>query len=310
MFELSKSARLTAALVAAGSLALVGVAQADVAAPEAVIVGEEIVVVEAVVCADCPAGNNGMISISAGVDLYDKYFFRGYTQQTKGLQVQPWAELGIQLVDNGDGAFGDVSLFIGTWNSVTSSGLGFGDAEDTRSPANFYESDFYVGVSTSLGAGVSASASYIVYAYPSSGGDIGEVDIALSYDDSEHLGNFALSPYVLFAFETSNSFTDTDAGYFEFGIEPSYTLMENSDYPISISTPMALGVSMYEGYYGDNTAGWGTVGGAVSVPLAFVPAGYGDWSASGGVYGIWQSAAIRSGSAWQPNVGMGISMAY
>ncbi|MFP6663439.1 MAG: hypothetical protein VCC00_04485 [Deltaproteobacteria bacterium] len=310
MFERSKSARLTAAFVAAGSLALVGVAQADVAAGDAVIVGEEVVVVEAVECADCAAGNNGMVSISAGVDFSDKYFFRGYTQQIAGLQVQPWAEIGIQLVDNGAGHFGDVSLFFGTWNSINTKG---DEVLGGQSPHNWYESDFYAGISTSLGHGLSASVSYIAYTYPSTGGDIGEIDIALSYDDSDLLGAFALSPYATFAFEIhrdQTAFEGNNAGYFEFGIEPGCTVLENSDYPVSISTPVALGVSMYEGYFGDNDLGWGTVGAVASVPLAFVPAGYGDWSVAAGVYGIWQSAAIRTGSAWQPNFGMGISMDY
>lgn len=320
--ERSKSIRMAAALVAAGSLGLATVASADELAPEAVIVGEEIAVVEAAACPDCPAGNTGMISLAVGIDFYDKYFFRGYTQQADGLQTQPWAEVAIQLVDNGDKPFGDVSLFIGTWNSLNSRHHGFGDDPATTGPRNWYESDFYAGVGTSLGWGVSASVSYIAYMYPNNegrageGDTIGEIDLAFEYDDSEYLGDFALSPYALFAFEIHNG-TGTDsagnsseAGYFEFGVEPGYTVLGDTDYPISLSVPMSLGVSMYDMYYGDNDLGWAQLGGVVSVPLSFIPSSYGSWSVAAGVYGIWQSAAIRTGTAWQPNFGAGLSFDY
>ncbi|HAC80035.1 MAG TPA: hypothetical protein DCG06_07050 [Deltaproteobacteria bacterium] len=312
-----KSFRFAVAMMAAGSLAMAGAAQADEVVPgEAVIVGEEIVVVEEG-CADCPVGNNGFITIAGGVDLYDKYFFRGLTQQTAGLQAQPWAEIAIQLVDNGEGPFQNVSFFVGTWASLNSKDLGFGNLDATQNPAPLYELDLYVGVSASLGAGFTASVSYVNYLYPNNGfSTIQELDLGISFDDSEHLGAFALSPYALFAFEVAGGSSgingNKNGSYLEIGAEPGYTFNEDGSTPITVSAPISMGMAIGEDYvYGGNTVGFASLGLAGSAPLSFVPAGYGDWSVWTGITGIWQAAAIRTGgSDWKPNFGAGISMEY
>lgn len=323
MKRLARSKSALVAVLAAGSLALAGAAQADEGAGEAVIVGEEIAVVETTACPDCPAGNTGMISLAAGVDFADKYFYRGYTQQTSGVQIQPWAELDIQLT-NHEGPFGDLTLFVGVWNSINSKGAGLFaggvNQPSTQDPSNWYESDFYVGLATSLGAGVSASVSYVGVFYPSVGGDAlpgdrGEIDLTLSYDDSDLLGDFSISPYVLFAFgiHNFNFATGGDGGYVEIGGEPSYTIGDGA-YAPTLSLPFNIGFSLYDDYYGRNDVGWGQLGLAGSVPLGFVPASYGSWSASAGIYGIWQSAFVRdfagADRAWQPNFIFGISADY
>lgn len=315
--KVSKSFRLAVAMMTAGSLALAGTAQADEVVPgEAIIVGEEIIVVEEG-CADCPVGNNGFISIAGGVDLYDKYFFRGLTQQTGGLQAQPWAELSIQLVDNGEGPFQNVALFAGAWSSLNSKDLMQYNQDATQSPMPLYELDLYVGVSASLGAGFTASVSYVNYLYPNSGTTtIQELDLGLSYDDSEHLGAFALSPYVLLAFEVAGGGSgingDKNGSYLEIGAEPGYTFNEDGSTPITVSTPIAFGMAIGEDYYyGGNTLGFASIGGSVSAPLSFIPAGYGDWSVWSGITGVWQAAGIRTAdTAWKPNFGGGIAMEY
>ncbi len=319
-----KSFRFAVAMMAAGSLAMAGAAQADEVVPgEAVIVGEEIVVVEEG-CADCPVGNNGFITIAGGVDLYDKYFFRGLTQQTAGLQAQPWAEIAIQLVDNGEGPFQNVSFFVGTWASLNSKDLGFGNLDATQNPAPLYELDLYVGVSASLGAGFTASVSYVNYLYPNNGfSTIQELDLGISFDDSEHLGAFALSPYALFAFEVAGGSSgingNKNGSYLEIGAEPGYTFNEDGSTPITVSAPISMGMAIGEDYvYGGNTVGFASLGLAGSAPLSFVPAGYGDWSVWSGITGVWQSAGARATSrpggdghdAWKPNFGAGIAMEY
>jgi hypothetical protein len=262
-------------------------------------------------------GNNGFITIAGGVDLYDKYFFRGLTQQTAGLQAQPWAEIAIQLVDNGEGPLQNVSFFVGTWASLNSKDLGFGNLDATQNPAPLYELDLYVGVSASLGAGFTASVSYVNYLYPNNGfSTIQELDLGISFDDSEHLGAFALSPYALFAFEVAGGSSgingNKNGSYLEIGAEPGYTFNEDGSTPITVSAPIALGMAIGEDYYyGGDTLGFASLGLSGAAPLSFVPAGYGDWSVWTGITGIWQAAAIRTGgSDWKPNFGAGISMEY
>jgi hypothetical protein len=315
--KFGKSFRLAVAMMAAGSLAMAGVSQADEVVPgEAVIVGEEIVVVEEG-CADCPVGNNGFITIAGGVDLYDKYFFRGLTQQTGGMQAQPWGELAIQLVDNGEGPFQNVSFFVGTWASLNTKDLMYANLPALETPTPLYELDIYLGVSASLGAGFTASVSYINYLYPNSDiTTIQELDLGFSYDDSEHLGAFALSPYVLLAFEVAGGGSginqDKNGSYLEIGAEPGYTFNEDGSTPVTVSAPIALGMAIGQDYYyGGDTLGFASIGGSVSAPLAFVPAGYGDWSVWTGITGVWQAATIRTGgTGWKPNFGGGIAMEY
>ena len=180
-----------------------------------------------------------------------------------------------------------------------------------------YELDLYVGVSASLGAGFTASVSYVNYLYPNSGTTtIQELDLGLSYDDSEHLGAFALSPYVLLAFEVAGGGSgingDKNGSYLEIGAEPGYTFNEDGSTPITVSTPIALGMAIGEDYYyNGNTLGFASIGGSVSAPLSFIPAGYGDWSVWSGITGVWQAAGIRTAdTAWKPNFGGGIAMEY
>jgi hypothetical protein len=230
--------------------------------------------------------NNGNVSLSLGFDVVTAYFFRGMAQENKGLIVQPYAEASFNLVNT------DVismDAYVGTWNSVhseqTSSGAPGADTNQ------WYESDFYFGLSYGLPFGLGFDISYTVYYGPSgSFAPTEEVGFGLTFDDSEYLGDFALSPYALLAVELSGGADGgNDKGaYLELGVEPSFVVYESESYPITFSIPVKVGLSL-SNYYEDPATGKGRVFGFISVagmfstPLSLIPSDFGAWSASVGV---------------------------
>jgi hypothetical protein len=290
-----------AVLVALGLAATPAIA--DEIEAEEVIVGEE-VIAEAEPCPEC-AINNGSVSFAIGNDLTNAYFFRGILQAKTGLIWQPWGEVTWNVWESAEGdqgAVSSVSLTAGTWNSVqtnrananTPQGLGAG---------NWYESDLYAGVGVNTSIGLGAGLTYIAYMSPNSAfGSVQEIDIDLSYDDAGLYGaemddlGFSMSPYVLFGFEVDKTRFGDDKGiYMEIGAEPAVTVMQNSDYPVTVGMPLTMGLSL-DNYYkpdnnangsnpGDDVFGYASVGLGVGVPLAFIPARLGAFSV--GVSGQW-----------------------
>ena len=75
-------------------------------------------------------------------------------------------------------------------------------------------------------------------------------------------------------------FTGTKAlgQYYELGIAPSYTLEKGSAYPVTLTLPVTMGLGTNHYYY--QGFGYVSVGLTASVPLAFIPTCYGNWSSS------------------------------
>ena len=168
--------------------------------------------------------HNSALSFSAGVDLSTAYYYNGIPQQDAGVITWPWAEFGIQLTET-------IGVSFGTWNSL----------HDQQSSNPWYESDFYTGISVGLPANLEFGLTY-VYLYNPNGGDkfSEELQFSLSYDDSELLGDMALSPSVQISQEIEAGSDGPGAAGREgtlllISIEPGLTLMDDSDYPLSLS---------------------------------------------------------------------------
>ena len=228
-----------------------------------------------------PAVNSGKISLTGGVDLTTAYFFRGYNQEDQGLIVQPYFNIYFKLSDS---ETNPVTGYIGTWNSMHEEKTG----ADDGTFGTWYESDLYGGIDVGLGGGFTLGGIYTLYTYPNGAFDsIEEVGFKLSYDDTDKTGlSFALKPYVGIYFETDDANGSEDT-YLEIGIAPTvYTFNEESDMPIALSVPVALGMSIDDYYFDDGGddefLGYVSVGLAASVPLK-VPSSYGAWSLTGSV---------------------------
>ena len=232
--------------------------------------------------------NKGRLSLSVGSDFTTAYFFRGILQERDGFIWQPYGELGFNLYtaeENSSDPVKSFSLFAGSWNSIHSEKT----LSDGSGPGNWYESDFYAGLKANFFGNTEAKAFYIAYSYPNGAfNTVQELDVQFSLNDAEWLEKWALNPYVLFAGEFDNTALGTDKGsYAEIGLRPSFTIIEDENYPVSLALPMKVGLSLsdyYEDVNGNDDAFGFFQGGPVfSVPLAFIPAEYGSWAASAGV---------------------------
>jgi hypothetical protein len=236
---------------------------------------------------DDKAPNTGRLSLSGGIDFPTDYYFRGIIQETRDYIIQPYGDLTFKLWD-GVPAFSNLALTIGTWNSLHGGPTGI-EGPNTD-PKIWYESDFYTKVGWTMFENFSAGIIYTAYMSPNDFfGTVQELAFSLGFDDSKLLGPFSLKPNVLFAFEVKGQ---ADAGahkgiYMQAGITPSYTFLEKSAYPITLSIPLLVGLSVDEYYeFGtgnDSTFGYFQGGVGLSVPLAFIPASFGSWQIKTGV---------------------------
>lgn len=222
---------------------------------------------------------------SMGVDLTTAYFFRGILQEDQGVIAQPWIELGYDIGDLGGGLH-DGELVFGLWNSLH-------DGPTGGAGGPWYESDFYIGLHSSVGEKWSAGATYTAYASPNgSFGTVEELAFSLGFDDAEESWTpvvGGLQPSVLVAFEVDGQ---ADAGthlgtYAQLSVEPSFALGRAGDLDVLLSVPVTLGLSLrdyYEVGGSDDFFGFLDVGAVASSDLPFLPAGMGPWQGSIGLH--------------------------
>lgn len=219
-----------------------------------------------------------------GIDYTNEYWFRGVIQQTEGLILQPYGEAGFTLVE-GDAV--SVGLSTGIWASAHSEG------QDTdTAPGSWYEADIYAGLSFGLPGNVGLDVTYTAYTSPNgSFGTVHELGVGLSYDDSglfEDIAFFGgVAPSITVARELDGQADGGDSlgTYAEIGLEPSFTLSDSENFPISASLPIAAGLSLgdyYEFNGTDSTFGFMSAGVSLGFGLGFMPSNLGSWDLSVG----------------------------
>ena len=273
-------------------------------APAAVLAQEESEVPVAPEASDVDAASedSNIFSGGFGLDIVTAYFFRGYVQEDSGFIAQPWAEAGVNVYtgDEGD-ALGSVDFTIGYWNSIHSKDTGVGNAGDTKQLDPWYELDLYAGVSATVFDVVGVGLSYVGYFSPNQAfDDIHELDLSLSYDDSELLGDFAMAPELTFAFEVNDT-GGTEDHYMQLSFGPSMTIVESEEYPVTLSVPFNFGFSLDDYYVDasgdDNFFGWASVGAHFGVPLAFMGDEFGAWEAGAGVDLLFLGSAAQDANS-------------
>ena len=246
------------------------------------------------------AQNDGNVSMSAGTDIVNQYYFRGIIQETGGLIMQPFLDASISV--------GNASITAGTWNSLHSTGAaGFDGA-----PESFYESDFYAGIG--FGAGdVGVDLTYTAYMSPrGSWGTTKELALGLSHDNP-------VAPYATFAFELSGGAEGgpNKGTYLELGIEPSAPI----DAAVGLSFPVAIGLSASNyfeymdagGSLSDGKFGFFSVGASIGIPLN-TPEEFGSWELALGVNALMFGEALKAingeDSGFKPIAIFGLSVGY
>jgi hypothetical protein len=241
--------------------------------------------------------NTGRISLSAGADWTTDYYFRGIVQETRGYIVQPYGEVTFKLWD-GVPAFGNLALSLGTWNSLHGGPTGI--ESSNSDPKVWYESDFYTRVGWTMFEALSANIVYTAYMSPNSAfTTVQELAFGFGYDDTKFLGPFALNPSALLAFEVKGQADggDRKGVYLQLGLAPGYTFAAESKYPVTLSVPLLVGLSLDDYYeFGtgrDTTFGYFQGGVGLSVPLAFIPASFGSWTLKTGVNVLYLNGNVR-----------------
>lgn len=252
--------------------------------------------------------NTGLLSFAGGVDFVTQYVFRGITQENQGLIAQPYGNVTAKLYESTDGPIQNISINAGIWNSMHEA--------RTFSDGAWYEADLSLGASVTTFERLTTSVAFIWYTYPDSNprlDTISELDLKLAFNDSGLWFDvnglpFSVQPYLLLAIETDNPGRRAagfdDGIYCEVGLAPSIVVPVTPSLPLTLSLPMAVGLSIRD-YYPDpltakdETFGYFAIGFKISAPLFFIPARYGTWSVYAGVTGYFlgDNAAATVGPA-------------
>lgn len=191
------------------------------------------------------------VAVTGGIDFTNQYNFRGIRQNTEGVSIWPFVDLGI--------GFENATLNFGTWNALHS------QLDDNK----WYESDLYATLGFSAGS-TTLGVTYTSYTSP---GDyfshVKELAVKATVDDSAALGRGSLKPYALVAFELDDAQADAGAEkgvYLELGVAPGV-----AGDRASLAIPIKVGLSLKDYYeFGtgeDSKFGYFSVAGIVTVPF-------------------------------------------
>ncbi len=225
------------------------------------------------------------------LEVSDKYLTpRGMIVQDEGITYQTLMLGFLDVYDGKPDAFlSDITLVGGFWADFSTDAVAEHVPAATSTTTNFIEIDPIIGVSLGFGKNVKLDLTYTAFCMQIL--DIGtseHLEAKLSYNDSDLLGAFALHPYLLYWKELDNKATAAanfgvpSSYYFELGVTPSLMLGD-----IKLEAPLRVLLPDSD-FYGEtfgssSTIGLYELGLKASMPLKFMPAGYGFWNAHLGV---------------------------
>ena len=216
-----------------------------------------------------------------GVSMVSEYISRGLVLENQGAIAQPYLDLYFKLYE-GTGFINSVTAQLGFWSSIHSHVQPDNSTSSTR---NWYEFDWTPTIAVTFAKNFTLSLAYFEFDSPADSFNTARsINASLAYNDTDLLGAFALHPHVTVLHELSApgyAGLGADGMYYEVGIAPGYTFSPKSSYPLTLTVPVTAGFGSNNFYAGDS---FGFVSGGLtaSVPLAFIPAGYGTWTATAG----------------------------
>ena len=244
----------------------------------------------------------------AEIGITDKYIYHGYVLEDQGAIIQPEFEV-LARFYSGEGFVTKAS-----WRLYVFSSFQTHESRDEKTDAmirSWYEVQVETGIVLELAKHFVFSASYVRFESPNHAFVAANAaEFILSIDDSDWLGAWALHPHVSWFRPFPGGWESNDEGsYFEFGIEPERSFGK-TERPVTVSFPVAIGLGQKRYYLGQHF-GFFSAGVAVSVPLAFIPLSWGDWTLglSGIYYRLGRSVAdssndgIRNESAFALTLG-------
>jgi hypothetical protein len=232
---------------------------------------------------------------------------RGMLVHDQGLTFQP---LFLTLVNlyHVDSFLNDVSFAGGCWNDFSSAGVSVNGPYGSKPKTDWTEVDPIADLTLGFAKNFKLDVTYTAFAEQILNIGISQhLETKLSFDDSAYLGAWALHPYFSYWQELQGKATDADlpytlnragarAGashpdpnssyYFDVGVDPSYTF-KNTLGGLKLEAPCRVMLPddrFYGDYYASSsTVGIWEVGLKGTVPMNFMPAGYGHWSFHAGV---------------------------
>lgn len=232
-----------------------------------------------------PAAAQAPVAVSGGVDVTNKYMFRGIAQNVGGAAVWPALDLAVTPF-SGDGGLKSIVLNFGTWNSLHTK-----DNPGTSS-GGWYESDFYAAM-TFNGAKGAFTATYTSYMSPNDAfSHVKEVMFKAAVTDSAAV--FGIKPYAAVAVELSDASADGGAKkgtYMEIGMAPSIPLPRGIVLNVGTKFGLSLG-SYYEHRTGgtnaapvftDNRFGYSSSSAILVIPLGQPDTPGAHWNVRGGI---------------------------
>lgn len=107
------------------------------------------------------------------------------------------------------------------------------------------------------------------------------LEASIGYNDMDVLApGFALNPSLLAHYRYDGLGGQECGMVLQAGIRPTFLFNKDGEYPITLAVPAAAAffIDHYQG--GDSGFGYANVGLSASVPLKFIPEGYGAWTAA------------------------------
>lgn len=226
---------------------------------------------------------------------------RGMIVRDKGVTIQPLL-LALVNLYKGDSFINDVTLVAGAWNDFGTSGVSKHPPFGSEPKTHWTEIDPILGLSFGFAKHFKLDVTYTAFAEQILNIETSHhLEVKLSLDDSDYLKAFALHPYVSFWQELDGKATDADVPqavfgpstksgshpapgssfYVEIGVAPSYTFKDFLG-GLKVEAPCRV-LLPNERFYGEyydsaSTVGLYELGLKGTIPLNFMPKGYGHWS--------------------------------
>jgi hypothetical protein len=228
--------------------------------------------------------NRGAVHFSAGVDFTNAYYSRGLRQEDRGFIAQPYANVGIDLIQNDSWT---LQSYVGTWNSVHDRATG-ADSEDD-SLKKWYEADLYFGLTATLEDWTIGAQYGWFYSPNDAFTTVEELQFTLTYNHEDWLKlpllkGLLQNPTLTVVIETGDGTSDgiKKGIYGQLSFEPGHDFDLGDDWTLRASAPLVVGFSIKDYYQDENGDdeffGYFSVGGKLALELPINPK-YGDWSA-------------------------------
>lgn len=245
------------------------------------------------------------VNLLVNVEFSSSYVTpRGQIVRDDGLTIQPLL-LAFLTLHEGDGFISSFKFVGGVWNDFGTEGVSKHAPYGSDPKTHYTEIDPILGVSFGLAKVATLDVTYTAFVEQILDIETSHhLEVKLKIDDSKWLGPFALNPYFLYWQELEGKSTaaqvpyavfgpspftgsDTPPGegyYFEIGIAPGFTIKPLYDLKVEFPCRVLLPSEDFYGewYDSSSTIGLYEVGVKASLPLKFMPKGYGFWSVHAG----------------------------